>query len=157
MRQEATASRSDGTRLVHDFSSESEQGGRRDGAHTGCRVRPVRRSGADDSAVACRPTVATRRPEVARGRVRLRRRLARRRRARPSRMPAPARAGDRALNDTWPIRSMSDSELRDELLVAAMAPGDRRIDRYRLLLAEWRRRAADRAETATGSQRFPRG
>jgi len=61
------------------------------------------------------------------------------------------------LNDTWPIRSMSDSELRDELLVAAMAPGDRRIDRYRLLLAEWRRRAADRAETGTGPQRFPRG
>jgi len=63
---------------------------------------------------------------------------------------------DRALNDTSTIRSLSDSELREELLVAAMAPGDRRIDRYRRLLAEWHRRAADRAETSTQARRFAR-
>jgi hypothetical protein len=61
------------------------------------------------------------------------------------------------VNDASTIRSMSDSELREELLVAAMAPGDRRIDRYRRLFAEWDRRAADRAETVTRAQRFADG
>jgi hypothetical protein len=40
------------------------------------------------------------------------------------------------------LGALSDAELREELLIAAMARGRRRIDRYRRLLAEWRERLA---------------
>jgi hypothetical protein len=43
------------------------------------------------------------------------------------------------------VTDMSDTELREELVVAAMARGERRIDRFRILLRERdRRRTAHR-------------
>ena len=40
------------------------------------------------------------------------------------------------------VADLSDLELREELMVAAMARGERRIDRFRVLLRERHRRQA---------------
>jgi hypothetical protein len=50
-----------------------------------------------------------------------------------------------------------EEAVAEDAMTDMVAPGDRRIDRYRRLLAEWSRRAADRAETGTRAQRFARG
>jgi len=42
------------------------------------------------------------------------------------------------------VASLSDSELQEELMVAAMARGERRMDRFRYLLCERKRRWEDR-------------
>jgi hypothetical protein len=42
------------------------------------------------------------------------------------------------------VAELSDLELQEELMVAAMARGERRIDRFRLLLCERKRRWLER-------------
>jgi hypothetical protein len=43
------------------------------------------------------------------------------------------------------VASLSDLELQEELMVAAMARGERRMDRFRFLLCERKRRWEDRS------------
>jgi hypothetical protein len=42
------------------------------------------------------------------------------------------------------VAGLSDLELQEELMVAAMARGERRLDRFRVLLCERKRRWEDR-------------
>ena len=46
------------------------------------------------------------------------------------------------------VASLSDLELQEELMVAAMARGERRSDRFRVLLCERKRRWEDRRTPA---------
>jgi hypothetical protein len=51
-----------------------------------------------------------------------------------------------AVDAVWErtVASLSDLELQEELMVAAMAHGERRMDRFRYLLCERKRRWEDR-------------
>ena len=60
----------------------------------------------------------------------------------PSPAPDPQGPNNRRSTDARSIRDFTDIELREELVVAAMARGRRRIDLYERLLAERDRRRA---------------